>query len=69
MLADIMNVGQAYTKLLANYFDHASDMLDLLHGLGPLEGADEMAVQVSRTSQMEGSTIRTIAQVGIAATF
>ena len=64
MLADTMKVGQAYTKLMGNYFDHALSMLNLLKESGHWK-ADDMEVQVDCAGQDEGSASERLQDLGL----
>ena len=64
MLADTMKVGQAYTKLMGNYFDHALSMLDLLKESGHWK-PDDMEVQVDCAGQDEGSASEPLQDLGL----
>ena len=64
MLADTMKVGQAYTSLMGNYFDHALNMLNLLKGSGRWK-ADDMEVQVDCAGQDEGSASQQLQNLGL----
>ena len=63
MLADTMRVGQAYTTLMRNYFDHALDMLKRLEESGHCK-ADDMVVQVDCACQDEGSASEPLQNLG-----
>ena len=64
MLADTMKVGQAYTTLMGNYFDHALNMLNLLKGSGHWK-ADDTEVQVDCAGQDKGSASEQLQSLGL----
>ena len=64
MLADTMKVGQAYTTLMGNYFDHALNILNLLKGSDHWK-ADVMEVQVDCAGQDERSASQQLQNLGL----
>ena len=64
MLADTLKVGQSYTKLMGNYFDHALGMLNLLKESGHCK-TDDMEIQVDCADQDKGSASEQLQNLGL----